>query len=188
MSRETNAVASKATLSATLTNNETWTETYPTELTIGLSESNSQDGDVTYIIYRDGVSKTTGETVSLAGGTYDYILNSTGGQNYSSGSINDTLTVNQIEGNVTLYLNHTQANITIVSGNSVWLNATLITGSGGNIYLYKNGTLINNGTSTIGLVGVANTTATISIGTTSVVAGWTASGTKGIRCSFCYEA
>jgi len=88
----------KATLSASLTNTDTWTEPYLESVTIGLSESNTGDGDVTYVVYRDGVSKTTGETVSLGVGTYDYVLNSTGGTNYSSSASLDsqTLTIEKI--------------------------------------------------------------------------------------------
>jgi len=77
----------------TLTNNETWTETYPTELIIGLSQSNSGSDDLTYVVYRDGVSKSTGETVSLAVGDYDYILNTTGGYNYTANVSMDTKTL-----------------------------------------------------------------------------------------------
>ncbi|KKM58844.1 hypothetical protein LCGC14_1548820, partial [marine sediment metagenome] len=88
----------KATLTGSLTNTDTWTEPYLEEVTIGLSESNDGDGDVTYIVYRDGVSKATGETVTLGVNTYDYILNSTGGANYSSSASLDaeTLTVTVI--------------------------------------------------------------------------------------------
>ena len=81
----------------TITNNETFTETYPTELIIGLSESNTGDADLTYKIYRDNsLDIGTGETISLAAGTYNYTLNSTGGQNYSSidNMESQTLTIN----------------------------------------------------------------------------------------------
>jgi len=88
----------KATLSGSLTNTDTWTEPYLEEVTIGLSETNTGDGDVTYVVYRDDVSKGTGETVTLEVNTYDYILNSTGGENYSSSASLDaeTLTVTAI--------------------------------------------------------------------------------------------
>ncbi|MFC1691826.1 hypothetical protein ACFL0W_06630 [Nanoarchaeota archaeon] len=80
-----------------LTNTEAWTVTYPTEVTIGYSESNNGDGDLTYKVYRDGADKATGETVTLDVATYDYILNTTGGQNYTANSSMDvqTLTVQQ---------------------------------------------------------------------------------------------
>gem|GEM_PF-5512926 len=141
----------KAIPEGNLTNDQTWTEDYGTAITIGLVESNDGDGDVTYVVYRDNVSKGTGETVTLAAGTYQYLLNTTGGANYTSNASMDaqTLTINQVAGNVTLYVNNTQANATITQGDSIWLNATLITGDSGNLYLYNNGTLINNGTSPI---------------------------------------
>ena len=86
---------SKATPTGSLTNNETFTETYPTSITIGLSESNSQDGGVTYVVWRDNIDKTTGESVLLGVTTYDYILNTSGGVNYSSASLDtETLTIN----------------------------------------------------------------------------------------------
>jgi hypothetical protein len=68
----------KVTPSGSLDSSEGWTITYPTETTISLSESNSGDGDLTYVIYRDGVSIGTGETITLGYGTYDYVLNTTG--------------------------------------------------------------------------------------------------------------
>ena len=52
----------KSIPSGSLTNSTAWTISAGTEVTIGLSESNVGDGDVTYIVYRDGVSKNTGET------------------------------------------------------------------------------------------------------------------------------
>ncbi|MFH1521336.1 MAG: hypothetical protein ABIF18_00085, partial [archaeon] len=88
----------KATPTGSLTNDQTWTEDYGTEIVIGLSESQIGDGDVTYIVYRDGVSKGTGETVNLSAGTYDYVLNTTGGANWTANASMDseTLTINKI--------------------------------------------------------------------------------------------
>ncbi|MCH7850089.1 MAG: hypothetical protein IH845_00415, partial [Nanoarchaeota archaeon] len=76
-----------------LTNSTSWTVDYGTLITVGLVESNTGDFDVTYTIYRDGVSVETGETVSLSAGTYNYILNTSGGVNYSANSNMDSQTL-----------------------------------------------------------------------------------------------
>jgi len=88
----------KSSPEGSLTNTDTWTEPYLESVTIGLSESNIGDGDITYVVYRDGVSKTTGETVTLGVGTYNYVLNTTGGANWTANASMDaeTLTVTQI--------------------------------------------------------------------------------------------
>ena len=80
--------------------------TYPTEVTIGLEENNGGDSDVTYVVFRDNVSKGTGETIILGVGTYDYLLNTTGGTNYTTNASMDfqVLTVSQ---NTTYTLNLT---------------------------------------------------------------------------------
>ena len=80
--------------------------TYPTEVTIGLEENNGGDSDVTYVVFRDNVSKGTGETIVLGVGTYDYLLNTTGGTNYTANASMDfqVLTVSQ---NTTYKLNLT---------------------------------------------------------------------------------
>ena len=58
-------------------------------------------------------------------------------------------TISQASSEVNLTLNETEENITINEGDSINLNATLITGEG-SIKLYNNGTLINSGSSPIG--------------------------------------
>lgn len=99
---------SKAILSGSLTNNETWTETYPTSVTIGLSESNAQDGDVEYYVWRDNVNKSSGESVLLSATTYAYILNTSGGLNYSSASLDtETLTINKNSDDCEVFFNTT---------------------------------------------------------------------------------
>ncbi|MEK6898727.1 MAG: Ig-like domain-containing protein [Nanoarchaeota archaeon] len=84
----------------------------------------------------------------LGVGTYSYRwwANDTQGNLNSSGL--RYYTVAQATGNVTLYLNHSFANITIAQGTSIRLNATLVAGTG-TISLYNNGTLINSGSSPI---------------------------------------
>ena len=57
------------------------------------------------------------------------------------------LNVTPLGSNVTIYINGSSENASITSGDSIWLNATLITGGSGNIELYNNQSLINNATS-----------------------------------------
>ncbi len=139
---------SKKIPEGSLTNSGGWSVTYPTALTIGLSESNAGDGDVTYSVLRDGVSLGVGETSTLAAGSYVYVLNTTAGQNYTANASmhTQTLTVAQAAGNVTLHVNQSSANITIAQGSAIYLNATLVAGTGA-IQLYNNGTLIHSGSS-----------------------------------------
>jgi len=75
-----------------LTNSESWTVDYGTEVTIELSESNPGDGDVTYVVYRNGESRGAGETVALGAGIYNYVLNTTGGSNYTANASMDSET------------------------------------------------------------------------------------------------
>ena len=68
-----------------------------------------------YEIFRDNVSIGTGENATLGAGTYQYLLNTTGGQNYTANASMDeeTLTVNQIASEVNLTLNNSEGNISI---------------------------------------------------------------------------
>ncbi len=93
-----NVTINKAVPTGSLTNTDTWTEPYLESVTIGLSESNVGDGDVIYKVYREGVDKGSGETVTLGVGTYDYVLNTLGGVNWTASVSMDaqTLTVTKI--------------------------------------------------------------------------------------------
>lgn len=77
-------VINKAVPLANLNTSDLWIVTYGDSVSIGYNESNFGDSDVVYIVYRNGVSKGVGETVSLAAGSYNYTLNTTGGENYTS--------------------------------------------------------------------------------------------------------
>lgn len=83
----------KGNLVATLTSSAGWNPNYLTSTTIGTSESNDGDGDVTYVIYKDGAYIGTGEAGTFDIGSYAYLLNSTGGANYSSSASLDTNTL-----------------------------------------------------------------------------------------------
>ena len=81
---------SKATPTASLTNSRDWTFIYDgISATIGISESNSGDGDVEYNLYKDDVDVGTSDSEDDAG-TYTYKINTTGGTNYTSVSNLDT--------------------------------------------------------------------------------------------------
>jgi sporulation protein YlmC with PRC-barrel domain len=134
----------KAIPSGTITNSTPLNLTYPTPITIGLSESNTGDSDLTYTIYRDGISKATGETITLGTGSYNYVLNTTGGQNYTSNSSMDakTLIVNKNTS--------TQTSLTFDKTspqsytNSITPTCSVITGQGTPV-LSLNGTIITSG-------------------------------------------
>jgi hypothetical protein len=99
----------KAIPTALLTNTESWTINYTTPVTIGYSETNTGDQDVTYKIYRDGADKGSGETVILGAGEYNYSISTNGGQNYTTASNLDfqTLTVNKKTPTTTLTFDKT---------------------------------------------------------------------------------
>jgi hypothetical protein len=142
--------------------------TYPTSRNVEGSESNSGDDDLTYQLFRDGTLVSNPDTGIIGVGSYDYVYNTTGGTNYSSSLSLDsfTLTVNQASSSINLTLDNTESNVTIVEGESIYLNVTRISGdSSGRLTLYREGVLLNNGTSpiynltTFSSVGVYNITA-----------------------------
>lgn len=124
---------------ATITNTEAFTITYPTEVTIALSESNSVDGDVTYVIHRDSISIGTGETITLGVGTFNYTLNTTGGTNFTANASQDSqiLTVNQNASDCGVFFNDTGP---VTFGNPV----RLITNCSSAFTLLLNGTAVSN--------------------------------------------
>ena len=83
----------KATLTGALASTAGWGYAYGLPTTISLTETNTGDSDVTYVIYRDTTNIGTGETKTFAVGAYDYVLNSTGGANYSASASIETQTL-----------------------------------------------------------------------------------------------
>jgi len=139
----------KATPTGSLTSSNGWTIDWGQGTTIGYSENNLGDADLVYKVFRDDVDIGSGESANLSAGTYSYLLNTTGGQNYTANSNMDsqTLTVNKIQSIVNLTLNSTASNITIAEGATILLNGTLVKGDNvGILRLYNNGTKINEGT------------------------------------------
>jgi hypothetical protein len=124
------------------------------------TESNSGDSDVQYKLYRDSEEVLNPDNSVLAAGTYDYVYNTTGGTNYTANASIGifTLIVNQVASSVNLTLNGTQANITIEQGDTINLNcSTKVGDASAYLTMYKNGVLINNGTSPIGNSTTFNT-------------------------------
>ena len=103
-------------------------------------------GELTCVLYRNGGSVSNPDSVTLGAGTYVYVYNTTGNENYSAASFSRALIVNQSTGLVYAYVNHTRTNMALELGQSISLNATLVNGSG-SIALLLNGATINNGSS-----------------------------------------
>ncbi len=136
--------------------------TYPTQTNATAFESNTNDSDVTYTMYRNSTTIGSGSVVSdvatLGVNTYVYTYNTTGGENYTSNTINRTLTVGIQPTAVDLYLNGAQNNLTVTYGTST--NVTAI-GYNGTVALYRNGTNVGTSEITTLAVGYYNYTAVI---------------------------
>jgi hypothetical protein len=136
--------------------------TYPTQTNATAFESNTDDSDVSYTLYRDNNTIGSGSLVSdvqtLGVNTYVYAYNTTGGTNYTSNAINRTLTVGIQPTAVDLYLNGAQNNLTVTYG--MQTNVTAV-GYNGTVTLYRDGN--NVGTQDIATlaVGYYNYTASI---------------------------
>jgi len=132
----------RGVLQGSLTNTTSLTVTYPQQINVSYTETNTGDGDVTYQLYRDDVDVTATEkglNVTLSAGTYSYLLNSTGGANYSSNASisNFTITINPATPVITKLLNSGTSNITIAYPQQV--NATG-SSTGGTIKIYRDET------------------------------------------------
>ncbi|MDP2926413.1 MAG: hypothetical protein Q8N99_08600 [Nanoarchaeota archaeon] len=101
---------------------------YGTQTSSSSSESNSGDSDLVYKFYRDGSPIAEPNTETLNAGTYIYVFNTSGGENYSAGSVIKTLIVNKLNNPVSLLLNSLGNNISLVYGNTI--NASFSSSSG----------------------------------------------------------
>ena len=133
----------KATPSGSLTNNVSWSINYGKHVSIGFAESNEGDGDLTYKIYRNQTDIGSGEAITLAAGIYQYVLNTTGGQNYSSTPSIDTqtLTVSKAQSSTSLTFDKTSPQ---TYGTSITPTCSLAIGVG-TLTLTMNGTTITSG-------------------------------------------
>ncbi|RMD65832.1 hypothetical protein D6817_05365, partial [Candidatus Pacearchaeota archaeon] len=153
----------KAVPSGTITG--TTPITYGTAADVQGSENNNGDADLSYALYRNNVSVSNPDTSVLGAGTYTYVYNTTGGQNYTSNSSLDefTLTVNPAQSKLNLTLDGNAGNVTVSVGATVNITAYRLQGEG-QIKLYNNGSLINQGDgplenlTTFDAVGVYNIT------------------------------
>ncbi|MBR9705005.1 DNRLRE domain-containing protein [Candidatus Pacearchaeota archaeon] len=107
---------------------------YNTSTQASATESNIGDNDLTHGFFRNNVLIDNffpweeSSPINLSAGTYYYIFNTTGGANYTMGSVNATLIVNQLNNPVSLLLNDINDNVSITYGNS--LNASSSSTSG----------------------------------------------------------
>jgi hypothetical protein len=144
-----------------LTNNTILTRTWDgTETTVGLSEGNNGDADLTYIIYKNNVSVGTSD-IEGSVGVYNYVLNTSGGQNYSLNASMDSFILNiSIRTSVLNgFINHTQDNFTVQNGSgslNIYLNTTVTSPCVGTGNITLNGSGFNSGT--LPLFNVTNLT------------------------------
>ncbi len=148
-------IVSKNTTTLNLTSLPSWNVTYPTETNVSCSSSNP----VNLSLYRNGVLVATGigyveEISTFPAGTYNYTCNTTGNENYSAASVNNTLLVTESSP----YLN-----LTILPSNVVTVgtetNASCTGPSQLVINLYRNGVLVASGN------GYVEEIATLPVGT-----------------------
>jgi hypothetical protein len=139
----------KATPTLTLSASPSWTVTYPTLTTVTGSETNNGDSDLTYNLYRNNVLVSNPETKELGAGNYNYVFNTTGGQNYTSNSVSGTLTVNKATPSLSIQFNNSLVTYSTPEweNNFVYLNYSAQNPLGW--LVYRNNTLIEN---TSGLV------------------------------------
>ncbi|MFC1742302.1 beta strand repeat-containing protein, partial [Nanoarchaeota archaeon] len=128
----------KASTTLNLTASPSWTETYGTATTVNCTADNSE---VTPTLYRNGTPVSIPDVQTLGAGTYGYVCNASATQNYTGDSESNTLTINKASTSTQLYLNGSQANITVTYGTAT--NATAVTDTG-TVTLYRNGTPVSN--------------------------------------------
>jgi len=130
-----NYVINKAMPSLSLMVNPSWSGIYPYSVTITGSESNEGDGDVLYRLFRNGTQVNNPDSTILAAGSYNYVFSATGGQNYTSNSVSNTLTINKGTQTLKLFFNDSETKTTFYEG---YINITGLTDALNNIYVYLN--------------------------------------------------
>jgi len=120
-------VVGKATPTGTLNSNATWTIAPGDSVIINFTETNEGDSDVNYTVYRDGIYIGSGETWSPAPGTYTYILNTTGGENYSSTASIDTQVLTVTSAGIPLieFTNGTEENNSFFQRDWIFANVSV---------------------------------------------------------------
>jgi hypothetical protein len=143
---EQNFVINKITNEAILTLTPSNNENYGTETTASCS--------VNYGVaelYRNGELVSTPDTLTLGAGTYNYVCNVTEGENWTSASDSNTLTINQNSGSCQILFNETSP-LEYPGKFLVWTNCT-----SENI-LKRNGTIISNNSEQSLGIGIYNFT------------------------------
>ncbi len=100
----------------------------------------------TLIMYLNDTQINNSLNYTFGSNYYRFDFNVTGNENYSSSSVSLFANITRANSTVALYLNNSQGNISHLElENSIWINVTST--PQGNTLLYKNATLVNNGTS-----------------------------------------
>lgn len=131
-----------------------WTVDYGTYTNVTCSASSSE---VTPVLYRDDVAVGGSSNVALLEvGTYNYSCNTSSTQNFTSASNWSSFTVNKAADSVSLTLiTTTDDNISVTYPTNVTVNASSTTGTHS---IYRNGTLIGDGSAEIVAAGWWNFT------------------------------
>ncbi|MFW6015176.1 MAG: hypothetical protein ACOCRK_01915, partial [bacterium] len=108
-----------------------------------ITEENYGSDDVEIGLWRNDTYLDLNDSISDVG-VYDYILNTSGGENYSSGIVDSKiLHIQKIKSNVSTYLNNSREDISLEYNNSIYLNSTLDKGEFGSLNLTINGKELN---------------------------------------------
>jgi hypothetical protein len=107
-------VVSQATQSLTLSNNVSWTGTYPYDVLITGNNNQTQA-----VLYRNDTNVSNPNAIRLDAGSYVYIFNTTGNANYSANTTTNTLTI--AKGTPTLNLTFNTSD-SVLQGTPVIIN------------------------------------------------------------------
>lgn len=134
----------QATPTLTLTNYTPLTVTYPNGINATGSGCPSQ---LTCTLYKNGANLSgSSDKGNYSAGSYTYIYNTTGNENYTSASSSAlAFTINQATSDLRLYINYSRAGISIPINTALLINATLAAGTGA-IQIYSNGAPVYSGT------------------------------------------
>lgn len=123
--------------------------TCPDELVCLLYRNNTQVANVT-------LSYTDPDFLGV--GTYEYVFNTTGNENYTSHSVTENITINPIAAPITLTIGGTAGNVSLTTGEItiVGTNSTTVNGTG---YVFDTALYINNNRTSL------STTQTYEVGT-----------------------
>ncbi|MEM4247894.1 MAG: hypothetical protein QXH80_01385, partial [Candidatus Nanoarchaeia archaeon] len=134
----------KAITALLLSYNPSSTVSYGTQSNVSCTANNAESSPT---ITRGGVGVSNPDVQTLAAGNYNYACTSATTQNYTSGSTAGTLTVNKASPVVNLTLNGQDSDLTVDTGTTVNIIATLVTPAVGDLNLTENGVQINYGAS-----------------------------------------